>query len=568
MPEPEAPTSERDALAAVGRVLGAVTGAGFELQPILDRIAAEAAALCRAETAHVFLIDGDHFKFVAASGGAPEHREYERAHPDRIDSGSVNGRVALAGRAVQVADLAADADYRASGYTVGGYRTLLGVPIRSDGELIGSFGLGRTTVLPFSDAEIELVSLFADQAAIAIRVARLLTETHEALEREIAVGEVLQTISRSTFELDAVLQTVLDNAVRLSHADQGNITREIGGEFRARVFSADVPADFRELMTGYVPVPGRGSAMGRALLERAPIQIVDVVADPEYELKEAQRLSGFRTLLGIPMFRDGEPIGVLSVWRRHVEEFSPSEITLLKTFADQAVLAIENVRLFETIDRQRTELARYAPQAAELLSSAEGEQLLAGHRREITALFADLRGFTAFAEQAEPEEVFSVLRQYHTAVGELAVANGGTVEHFAGDGLMVFFNDPQLVPDHQLAAVRTACEMRERFGVLSTAWRKRGYELGLGIGIAAGFATLGRIGFEGRYDYAAIGNSVILASRLSGAAKANQILVSQRVFASIEDAVEAEAVPDLDLKGFSHAMTAYAVESVRDAVAN
>jgi class 3 adenylate cyclase/putative methionine-R-sulfoxide reductase with GAF domain len=566
MAEPEAPASERDALAAVGRVLGAVTGAGFELQPILDRIAAEAAALCRAETAHVFLRDGDHFTFVAASGGTPEHREYERTHPDPIDSGSINGRVALAGHAVQVADIAADADYRGSGYTVGGYRTLLGVPIRSGGELIGSFGLGRTTVLPFSDAEIELVSLFADQAAVAIRVGRLLSDTHESLERETAVGLVLQTISRSTFELDAVLQAVLDSAVRLSHAAQGNILREVGGRFRASAFSSDVAAGVRELISNRQVGPERGSAMGRALLERAPVQIIDVLADPEYELAEVQRLAGIRTILGVPLLRDGEPIGVLSVWRKHVEEFTTSEISLLKTFADQAVLAIENVRLFQTIDRQRTELARYAPQAAQLLSSAEGEQLLAGHRREITALFADLRGFTAFAEQAEPEEVFSVLRQYHTTVGELAVANGGTVEHFAGDGLMVFFNDPQLVPDHQLAAVRTACEMREQFGVLSTAWRKRGYELGLGIGIAAGFATLGRIGFEGRYDYAAIGNSVILASRLSDAAEGGQILISQRVFAVIEDKVEAEPVPTLDLKGFSHALTAYAVASVRDAV--
>ena len=568
MAEPTAPAAEREALAAVGRMLAAVTGAGFELQPILDRIATEAAALCRAETAHVFLIDGDHFNFVAASGGTSEHREYEHAHPDPIDNGSVNGRVALAGHAVQVADLAADADYRGSGYTVGGYRTLLGVPIRNDGELIGTFGLGRTTVMPFSEAEIELVSLFADQAGIAIRVARLLNETHESLERQTAVGEVLQTISRSTFELDAVLQAVLDNAVRLSHADQGNITREMGGEFRARVFSADVPQAFRDLMTGFVPVPGRGSAMGRAMLERAPIQIVDVLADSEYELAEAQRIAGFRTILGVPMFRDGEPIGVLSVWRRHVQEFSPSEISLLKTFADQAVLAIENVRLFETIDRQRTELARYAPQAAELLSSSEGEQLLAGHRREITALFADLRGFTAFAEQAEPEEVLGVLRQYHSVVGVLAVENGGTVEHFAGDGLMFFFNDPKLVPDHQLAAVRTACEMRERFAVLSTAWSKRGYELGLGIGIAAGFATIGRIGFEGRYDYGAVGNSVILASRLSGAAAAGQILISQRVFATIEDAVVAEPVEGLALKGFRDAITAYAVERVREPAAS
>jgi class 3 adenylate cyclase/putative methionine-R-sulfoxide reductase with GAF domain len=567
MAEKAAPSSNRDALAAVGRVLAAVTGAGFELQPILDRISAEASALCSAEMGFVFLRDGDLFRFAAATGGTPEHWAYERDHPDRISRSSVVGRVALSGDPVQVADLAADSEYEAGGYRVGGVRTMLGVPIRTDEGLIGAFGLGRTRVEPFTDEQVEVVSLFADQAAVAIRLARLLTETHEALERETAVGQVLQSISRSTFELDAVLQSVLDNAVRLSHADQGNITREFGGEFRARVFSADVPMEFRDLMTGFVPVPGRGSAMGRAMLERAPVQIIDVLADTEYELAEAQRIAGFRTILGVPMFRDGEPIGVLSVWRRHVEEFTASEISLLTTFADQAVLAIENVRLFETIDRQRTELARYAPQAAALLSSAEGEQLLAGHRREITALFADLRGFTAFAEQAEPEEVFSVLRQYHTTVGALAVANGGTVEHFAGDGLMVFFNDPQIIPDHQLAAVRTASEMRERFGVLSTAWRKRGYDLGLGIGIAAGFATLGRIGFEGRYDYAAIGNSVILASRLSGAAAAGQILVSQRVFAAIEDAVEAEPVADLELKGFSHAMTAFAVASVREAVA-
>jgi class 3 adenylate cyclase/putative methionine-R-sulfoxide reductase with GAF domain len=563
----EAPASERDALAAVGRVLGAVTGAGFELQPILDRIATEAAGLCRAETGFVFLRDGDLFRFVAASGGRPEHWDYERSHPEPIDRGSIVGRVALAGEAVQIADTAVEAEYRGGAYTVGGFRTLLGVPIRTDGELIGAFGLGRTEVLPFSDTEIELVSLFADQAAIAIRLGRLLGDTHDALERETAVGQVLQSISRSTFELDAVLQTVLDSAVRLTHAEQGNILREVGGEFRARAFSSDVPREFREIISNIAFRPERGSAMGRALLERGPVQIVDVLADPEYRLTDAQRVMGFRTLLAIPLLRDGEPIGVLSVWRGQVQEFTPTEISLLSTFADQAVLAIENVRLFETIDRQRTELARYAPQAAELLSSAEGEQLLAGHRREITALFADLRGFTAFAEQAEPEEVLGVLRQYHTAVGELAVANGGTVEHFAGDGLMVFFNDPRPVADHQLAAVRTACEMRERFGTLSTAWRKRGYELGLGIGIATGFATLGRIGFEGRYDYGAVGNAVILASRLSGAATAGQILVSQRVLAAIEEQVEADPVPDLELKGFRDAMTAYAATSPRNAVA-
>jgi len=555
--------SERDALAAVGRVLSSVTASEFELQPILDRIATEAAALCKAETAHVFLIDGDHFNFVAASGGRPEHREYERAHPDRIDSGSINGRVALAGHAVQVADLAADADYRGSGYTVGGYRTLLGVPIRSDGELIGSFGLGRTTVLPFSDSEIELVSLFADQAAIAIRVARLLTETHEALERETAVGSVLQSISRSTFHLDQVLQTVIDSATRLSHADEGNIQREENGRFRIAAYTAGVPAAFRDIIDGQVFQPERGSMTGRVLMERGPVQIVDIMEDAEYRLPEAQRASGFRTVLGVPLLRDGTPIGVLIVWRLTVRPFEAQEVALLSTFADQAALAIANVGLFETIERQRTELARFAPQVADLLTNPEGEQLLAGHRREISAMFCDLRGFTAFVETAEPEELLSVLRAYHAMAGQLAIAEGGTVEHFAGDGLMIFFNDPAPVADHQLTAVRTACAIRERFVDLSASWLKRGYELGLGIGIASGYATLGRIGFEGRYDYGAMGVIVNLAARLSDVAEGGQILISQRHFAAVEDRVIAEERPPVTLKGFGRPVPIWSVEAVR-----
>lgn len=565
MAEAGAPVSERGALAAVGRVLAAVTSAGFELQPALDQLAAEAVALCRAEIGFVYLRDGDLFRFVAASGGSPEHWAYEREHPDTINRKSVVGRVALTGAFVHIADLTADPEYEAGANRLGGVRTILGVPIRTEEGLIGAFGLGRTRVEPFTDEQIEVVGLFADQAAIAIRLARLLTDTRESLERETAVGQVLQSISRSTFQLDQVLQTVIDSATRLSHADEGNIQREENGRFRIAAYTAGVPAEFREIIDRQVFQPERGSMTGRVLLERGPVQIVDILEDAEYRMPEAQRASGFRTVLGMPLLRDGTPIGVLIVWRLTVRPFDAQEIALLTTFADQAALAIANVGLFETIDRQRTELARYAPQVAELLSSAEGQTLLAGHRREITALFADLRGFTSFAEQAEPEEVLGVLREYHTAVGELAVGNGGTVEHFAGDGLMVFFNDPQPIADHQLAAVRTACEMRERFAGLSTAWRKRGYELGLGIGIATGFATLGRIGFEGRYDYAAIGNSVILASRLSDAATANQILISQRVFAAVDELVEADPVTDLGLKGFSQAITAYAVARLHGA---
>jgi adenylate cyclase len=252
------------------------------------------------------------------------------------------------------------------------------------------------------------------------------------------------------------------------------------------------------------------------------------------------------------------------VGRRDVRPFTPSEARLLETFAQHVVVAIENVRLFATVERQRTELARFAPQVADLLSSDDGEQLLAGHRREITAIFCDLRGFTAFAETAEPEEVLGVLRDYHRAAGEVVTANGGTIEHFAGDGLMAFFNDPTPLPEHQLAALRTALDTRERFVELAEEWRKRGYALGLGIGIATGYATLGRIGFEGRYDYGAIGNVVILAARLSDAAAAGEILVAQRTHAALEDRVEAEPLEDLSLKGFSRPVRALRATGLRD----
>jgi class 3 adenylate cyclase len=228
------------------------------------------------------------------------------------------------------------------------------------------------------------------------------------------------------------------------------------------------------------------------------------------------------------------------------------------------VIAIENVRLFQTVERQRTELARYAPQAADLLSDEKGKRLLAGHRREITALFCDLRGFTAFAETADPEEVLGVLRQYHTAAGELVIANEGTVEHFAGDGLMAFFNDPAVIDDHELAAVRAALTLNDRFASLAEDWRRRGYELGLGIGIATGYATLGRVGFEGRYEYGAIGNAVILAQRLSDVAAPGEILVSQRTHAAVEEQYPTEPVPDLQLKGFTRPVVAMRVTEAGD----
>ncbi|HEX2044883.1 MAG TPA: adenylate/guanylate cyclase domain-containing protein [Gaiellaceae bacterium] len=394
------------------------------------------------------------------------------------------------------------------------------------------------------------------------QIAELRRAQRSAEEREAAVHDMIQAIARSTFDLDVVLQTVIERAVRLCEADHGNIARRDGDVYRVVAVTSLAP-EYERLAREREYVPERGSVIGRALLERRVVQIADARADPEYALPGLQEAGGYRTLLGVPMIREGTPIGVMAVGRTEVRLFSDAEIRLIETFADHVVVAVENIRLFQTVERQRTELARFAPQVADLLSSDEGEQLLAGHRREITALFCDLRGFTAFAETAEPEEVLGVLRDYHRTVGELVVANEGTIEHFAGDGLMAFFNDPVPVPSHELAAVRTGYAMAERFATLASDWRKRGYELGLGVGIASGYATLGRIGFERRYEYAAIGNVVNLAARLSDAAGTGEIFLSQRTHAAVEDRVVAEPVESLNLKGFSRPVRAVRAIEVR-----
>ncbi|HET7582517.1 MAG TPA: response regulator [Candidatus Limnocylindria bacterium] len=220
--------------------------------------------------------------------------------------------------------------------------------------------------------------------------------------------------------------------------------------------------------------------------------------------------------------------------------------------------------LNRTIQRQKEELSRFlSPQVAALVSSTEGEQLLAGHRREITVAFCDLRGFTSFAEKADPEELMALLHEYHLMMGEAITAHDGTLEHFAGDGVMVFFNDPISQQDHVERAVRMAVDMRERFSALADAWRQRGYELGFGVGIAVGHATLGRIGFEGRHDYGAIGNVTILASRLSSQAQAGQILLGPRIDAILGGSVELESVGELQLKGLSRPVEAWNVVALR-----
>jgi class 3 adenylate cyclase len=380
-----------------------------------------------------------------------------------------------------------------------------------------------------------------------------LTRQLETLrDQQQAISGVLRAVARSA-GLQPVLDEVVEACSRLCDADNAALWLLDEGLLRAVADHGDPEGAAYDRQH---PHPlDRTTVAGRTALTRQPVHIADVDADLEYAYRGPRP---YRALLGVPVVVEDELIGVIVLDRNEQRPFSDEHIALAQTFADQAAIAIANARLLEAVERQRTELSRFvSPQVAALISSEDGKQVLAGHRAYITVVYFDLRGFTTFAETAEPEELIDVLAEYHAAAGELVTAYEGTLEHFAGDGMMVFFNDPMPLPDPELQAAKLALSMRERIGKCAAGWRKRGYELALGGGIAVGHATLGRIGFEGRYDYGALGLVTSLAARLSDEATGGQILLSQRAYAALEGRVEAKPVARLELTGLARPVEAY-----------
>jgi class 3 adenylate cyclase len=387
-----------------------------------------------------------------------------------------------------------------------------------------------------------------------------LARSNERLRaQQDAISSVLRAVVRSA-ELQPVLDEVTNAAKRLCAGQYGMLFFAEGGVLVA-VAGVGGVHQF-EYDKSHPHELDRTTLAGRTAVTREIVHVPDIHMDAEYAY--AGPRTGFRAGLGVPVLFEDDLIGVLLIVRDKPGPYTDEQIQLVQTFADQTAITVANARLMNAVERQRAELSRFvSPQVADLLTSERGEDLLAGHRAYISCLFCDLRGFTAFAETAAPEELLELLREYHALIGELIPMYDGTLEHFAGDGLMVFFNDPTPVDDHELKAIRTALAVHERFRTLAETWRRRGSDLGLGIGIAAGYATLGRIGFEGRYDYGAVGPVTNLASRLSTHAESGQTLISQRILAETEKAVETAPVGEIELKGFGRPIAAYEIRGLR-----
>jgi GAF domain-containing protein len=350
---------------ATSDVLKVISRSKFELQPVLDTLVESAARLCDAENTVIWLRDGDLYAVAARYGFSPDVDEFLRKHPISPDRGSGAGRAALEGRVVHIPDALADPEYTwTDSQKLGGYRTLLSVPLLREGNCVGVMSMSRNVTQPFTDKQIDLVTTFADQAVIAIENVRLFDEVQtrsreltESLEFQTATSEVLKVISSSKFDLQPVLDTLIETAARLCAADIGAIRRRVGDSYQLAATFGYKP-EWRTHVERYSDTPTRGSSFGRTAIEGRTVHIPDVLNDPEWARADVQALMGFRAALGVPLLREGNLIGVLILQRYEPGEFTPKQIELVETFADQAVIAIENVRLFDEVQARTRELSQ------------------------------------------------------------------------------------------------------------------------------------------------------------------------------------------------------------------
>ena len=363
---------------ATSEVLSVISSSPGELEPVFQAMLENAIRICDAKFGNLLRFDGNAFRFAAGAGIPPKLAEFHRQHETfQPVPGSPLGRAMQTKRVSHTADDAAET-LPSPPARLAGARSMVCVPMLKDNTLTGAIVIYRQEVKPFTAKQIELLENFAAQAVIAIENTRLLNELRESLQQQTATADVLKVISRSTFDLQAVLDTLTESAARLCEADMAGITRPSDRGFYYAT-NYNFPADWLEFTKNIVMTAGRGSVVGRTLLDGKITHVEDVTSDPDYTFREEQRKGGYRTFLGVPLLREGHPIGVLTLGRKKVNQFTEKQIDLVMTFADQAVIAIENVRLFEAEQQRTRELSESLEQQTatsevlKVISSSPGE---------------------------------------------------------------------------------------------------------------------------------------------------------------------------------------------------
>jgi len=358
---------------ATSNVLEVISRSAFDLQAVFETVAESSVRLCGADRAFVHRFDGELLRMVVAFNAPQALKEFLAENPIRPGRGSISGRAALERRTIHIPDVLADPEFTYGSKNIEAVRTVLAVPILKGNELLGSVAIYTLEeVRLFTEKQIALVETFADQAAIAIDNVRLLDELRQSLQQQTATADMLKLISRSTFDLKSVLNTLVESAARLCEADIAAIARQKGEHYHI-VAGYGLPPDLEDYVETVPMEWGRGSIFGRILVECKPVHVVDVLADPDYRMHELQKRAGFRTVLGVPLLREGVPVGLLAVTRTSVRPFTDKQIELVTTFADQAAIAIENVRLFDEIQDKSRQLEEASQHKSQFLANMSHE---------------------------------------------------------------------------------------------------------------------------------------------------------------------------------------------------